>query len=223
MTVVRRKPVTPMSEAGPSTELAWLLAQLDAPSLTELERAVSLTLNPVKTPVEERAQELGALARIVNALPPNPGLAFPLISRKEYDAARPADSPSSTTLARRYGSWHAVCSRAYQVDPNEGTYDRTNRSWRLNQPWPNPSRGTRAPQPYTLAEVLDAICACAEALGRPPTLLRYRFWTRQQQRRARRLGHEPRIPGQTVIYRFFPSSEGGFRAARDAALEPRST
>jgi hypothetical protein len=198
--------------------LGWLLAQLDRAALSELEWAVAVKLDPPATPTQDRARELGSLAQLLNQRPPEPGLGFPLIRRSEYDIARSPGAPSSATLVRRYRSWHATCSAAYLVDPATGHYDPRNRPWRLNQPWPHPQRAKPKVRTYTRVEVLDAIRACATSLERRPSLPRYLRWARHQRRQARGLGEACRYPTLSVLYRFFPPDEGGFPAAREAAL-----
>ena len=111
-----------------------------------------------------------------------------MINRDTYDTRRPEGAPSSKTLVRTYGSWHAVCSRAYGLNP-DGTYDRKARTWPLSQPWPNPHRGKRIPESYTLDEVLAGIRLCASSTGHRPSS---QIYERSSARHGRTRTHPTR-------------------------------
>jgi hypothetical protein len=203
--------------------IGWVLAQLTPAQLNELERSMTLTLYPVPTPAQRRVAELGVLSTMLTSCEPDPGLQFPIINREKYDRNRPPGALSAGTLVRHYGSWHATCSRAYLINA-DGTYDRKNRPWALNQPWPQPMRGKRSPPRYTREEVLDGIRACAEALGRRPSSSAYRLWSGEKRRLARTAsGTLIRLPSLDVVKRFFPTDKGGFPAARAAAFAETPT
>jgi hypothetical protein len=208
------KPATP---ATLEHALAWMLAQLDDAARRELLHRLLVIVNPDESAAQRRAKELGPLASMLNGQPPSNGLEFRLIERQAYDNQKPASALAAQTLVRRYGSWPAVCSRAYQLRP-DGTYDRKRRRWRLNQPWPQWVRGRHMPPPYSRDEVLAAIRACAESLGRPPSGTAYVHWSAQKRRRARGYGIFLRLPSMDAILRHFRPSDGGFPAARREAL-----
>lgn len=200
----------------PDRPYRWLLVQLDESDLADLIGATDLELHPPVPAAQRRARELGPLAAILAALPLHPGLPYPIPLRDDYDHARPDGAPSSDTLARRHGSWPRACARAYGIR-QDGSYIRKNR-WRGGQPWINPNRGRTGTKQYSRDEVLEAIRQCAADLGRTPTQQRYREWSAAQHRSARGRGQRCRVPSLEPIYRYFPSRNGGWKAAVVAAF-----
>jgi hypothetical protein len=185
---------------------------LDDGGLAELGRAIKLTLNPPTTPTEHRVAELGFLASLLNNIPPKHGLSFAVVQRKEYDQLRPATATSSAILVKRYGSWNSACYAAYGLEP-DGRWTGPGR------PWPS-SRGYPAEKGYTREEVLGALRQCNRELGRRPTANVFARWGREKRQEARRRGMSARLPSVRVVYRYYPSSRGGWRTAlRDAGLD----
>jgi hypothetical protein len=194
----------------------WAYAQLNDQQARELRNRILCDLIPhYETPAERRAAELGAVAAFLRDAEPELGLGYPIPLRIDYDRSRPAAAPSSRTLVRRYGSWHAVCAAAFRVAP-DGTYDRTNRGWLGNQPWPPWNLDIHGRPRYTRDEVIDAVRQCGAALGRVPNHTTYRYWAAVKRRDARGRGIDLRLPCWTVFRRLFP--EGGFYAARSMAF-----
>jgi hypothetical protein len=73
--------------------------------LNWLERS---DFDPPPSPAKRRLAELGFLASLLNATPPQRGLGFAVLERRQYDKLRPTTATSRAALVRRYGSWHAT-------------------------------------------------------------------------------------------------------------------
>ena len=180
-------------------------------SLTELAWAIGLTPDPPKSPASRRLAELGFLASLLNRIPPQPGIGFALISRKRYDELRPAGATSSAALVGRYGSWNATCYAAYGLQAD-------GRWLGPGRPWPS-KRGRQGVKIYTREEVLEALRQCQRKLGRRPSQQVFERWSRERRRDAHKRGTSARIPGSSVVYRYYPSERGGWpRALRDAGI-----
>jgi hypothetical protein len=189
--------------------LLVMIKVLEDGNLAELARAVRLTLDPPPSPAKRRLAELGFLASLLNATPPQRGRGFAVLERRQYDKLRPTSATSSAALVRRYGSWHAACYAAYGLSTDGRWLGR-------GRPWPS-SRGRPGVEPYKREEVLAALQQCQRELGRRPSVTVFTRWSREKRRDARKRGAAARVPGPAVVYRYYPSERGGWIAAlRDA-------
>jgi hypothetical protein len=193
-----------MSESQPIlTPIRAMLAELDGPSLAELERALRGSLAPVReTPVERRVRRLGFLARMIK----NTGSAQP--PRIEYDEQRPAGTPSGQELVYEYGSWRKACRAADGLLPDgrilRASGDTAVRGARIG----------RKTEAYTRNEITNAIRRCALATGRKPTSLAYERWREREIAAAKRTGRDrPRLPTLVSIARTFRTWRQALAAA----------
>jgi len=203
-----------------------LLRALEQGSLAELERALTLRLQPTPTPAERRVAELGLLAELLAergsaASPDSPDV--PRVEREAYERHRlasRADAPAADTLAKRYGGWRRACRAAHGLLPD-------GRHRGPGKPWPSPARGRRRVSPYSLEEIRAAIRRCALELGRIPSSGDYHWWSREKRRALRARGvelatsrlPEHRVPGIEALYRHYPCGRERFRQAlRESAL-----
>lgn len=72
-------------------------------------------------------------------------------------------------------------------------------------------------EPYTRDEIIRAIRRCARELGVEPSSSTYEQWAISCRAEGRKHGRPERIPRAYQMYRHFPASEGGYRAALTAA------
>jgi hypothetical protein len=194
--------------------IAAMLALLDEDALTEIERALVLTLRPADSPTARRVAELGFLAELLSRTPRERGFKISYAAREDHDRLRPPDAPASARLVERYGSWRAACWHAYGQLPD-------GRWLGPSRPWPSALRGQARIRPYTREEVLASIRHCARELRRRPTHTDYERWLRAKRRRALLTGKMIRLAGHSAIYRHFPASTGGWNAALKEALQPQ--
>jgi hypothetical protein len=142
------------------------------------------------------------------------------VTRELYDDLRDPQTPTSETLMRRHrASWVMVCRIAGSllVDGAVLVHGR---------PWIDAHRGRpgtrrRGRRQYTQEDCLDAIRACAAALGESLegegwlSVRAYMRWSGAARRRARELGLEPpRLPCDGVIYRLWKTWPRSVEAAK---------
>jgi hypothetical protein len=95
------------SKKRPEAEVAlWMLAQLSPDTLDKVRRRLALRLDPPISQVERRQRELSFATELLRPIAPRAGWSFAYVPRRQYDAQRPADSPSSASLLRRAASRH---------------------------------------------------------------------------------------------------------------------
>jgi hypothetical protein len=194
----------------------WYYAQLDEQQQRKIRDQIRRERLPHhETPADRRAAELGPLGAFLRHETPEPGLAYPVPNRIDYDEARPEGALASRTLVRRYGSWNAACASAYLV-ADDGTYDRPSRHWKGNQPWPHWNLHIRGRPRYSRDDAVAAIRMCGEALDRIPNAATYHYWAGVKRIEGRRRGIDVRLPTPLVFTRLFPN--GGFYAARQLAF-----
>lgn len=202
--------------AGQLPEIAPVIAMirlLDRPAAAEIEHALSLRLNPPATAAERRWAQLGALATLMNALPPEADGRVPHLVREAYERHRAAQTPEALdhrTLVSLYGSWLKACRAAHGLLP-DGRYLGT------GQPWPSPLLSRRRVPAYSLEEVHKAIERSALELGRVPSSRDYQQWSIEKKRRARQTGAKVRIPDIKVLYRLYPEGANRWLLAVAAA------
>lgn len=195
-----------MSAAAP---VIAMLEVLEREALAELEHALSLRLEPGPTAAERRWAELGALAMLLNALPPEPEGRTPRLAREVYERHRMVhapDAPDHRTLVVRYGSWAGACRAAHGLLP-DGRY------LGVGKPWASPSRGRAKTPAYSADELYEAIRRCALEIGRIPTSHDYHRWSLEKKHRARQTGAQLRIPDIKVLYRIYPNGENRWQLA----------
>jgi hypothetical protein len=113
--------VTRPAEGAQAENALWLLAQLPPEVQRKVRRRFALRLEPSDVPSARYRRELSYIGKLLRDMERDPGWSFACIARKRYDEWRATDSPdtagspSSAALITRYGSWPAVCFRAYQL------------------------------------------------------------------------------------------------------------
>lgn len=187
-----------MSSAAAPAPLLAMLDALSIPALREIERLLNARLSVEITPAEEREDKLAVLMRLQQTHGRRP-------ERIIYDEVRPPGSTSSRRLVDIYGSWTKACRAAATEQERRGAPLPPHYLNPL-RPWANPSRDERRPPSYTVEEVIRAVIACADEIGRIPTSNAYYDWAAQKRRRARQLGAPtPRVPTQRSVERHFSS------------------
>jgi hypothetical protein len=197
-----------VSEADLPAPVLSILDAVDPVGLRELERVLRAKLAPPATAAERRVTELGCLAKLLVSAGAEHWLGFREIEKQTYDSLRPEGAPSGALLAKRHHSWLEACRAADGLLP-DGRYRGSGRPW--------PQRRGVTPTVITEQDCVKAISACALGLGRPPSSHDYALWCRATREAARRTGTETVPPTLKTIYRFWPASDGGWTAARQAS------
>jgi hypothetical protein len=195
-----------MSRGTPEAEAAlWMLAQLDPASQDSVRRRLALRLDPPISPLDRRLRELRFVAELLRPLRLRPGWSFAYTPRKDYDARRPPDAPSSASLIARYGSWAEVCLHAYVL-----VAAATPRGLGLT----SRKRGKRKRR-YCQQDAVAALQECARELNRIPSPNAYWYWRAAAERRYRiTRGY----PSQAVVTRLYAKRGGWIAALEDAEL-----
>ncbi len=141
---------------------------------------------------ERRIAELGLLAALLDESPQPPGR-LPRIERAAYEARRVAEdgaAPRAAVLVERYGSWSRACWAAWGLLAD-------GRNAMGGRPWPQQGRASR----FDLNACVDAVRACAAAIGRIPTSKDYTDWARARRRNARDRRAAVDVPLHAVVLR----------------------
>lgn len=216
-----------------------MLGALNRHGLTEIERALRLTLFEPPSPMERRHDELHCLARMLDAEADRRGLiapgrmrrfgepldddeldafvhaSFPRVAAADYDAERPAEAPSSKQLTARFGnSWPRTCRAVWGLMA-DGRYAGMGLPWQNVTPAGCASATRkRSASPRCVRARVAALRACARRFGIIPSVSLYLRWVKRRNAHARGIGAElPRLPN----YQSFNLRWGGWPGAIKAA------
>jgi hypothetical protein len=140
---------------------------------------------------ERRVSELGFLAALLDQTP-QPPERLPVIERQDYEARREAERPTATRaalLVERYGSWRRACWAAWGL-----LADGRKAMGGSPRPHVRPYEGFTKP-------AVDAVRACADAIGRAPSTRDYKEWADARRRKARDRGATPDVPSYNAVLR----------------------
>jgi hypothetical protein len=201
--------VTRLAEGAQAENALWLLAQLPPEVQRKVRRRFALRLEPSDVPSARYRRELSYIGKLLRDMERDPGWSFACIARKRYDEWRATDSPdtagspSSAALVTRYGSWPAVCFRAYQLLVGTGNQN----------PFPKPKAGRKS-RKYTCSEIATALHRCADELDRVPSWNDYKHWSTIARRRTK----DARYPSPRLITLHYQQRGGWCAALEDARL-----
>lgn len=195
-----------MAAERPVSEAALMVAMFvedhrvfDDQAVWDLRRLLSHEVARFN-PGRQRSDDLGLLLRVI-ARGDDPNA---WVTEDIYDAAnRDADGrwPSSSTLARIYGTWpRAVlaATKAWFGDSDVLKGQFRPRGW--------PSTG------YSQREIAWAICRCAGDLGRWPAAPEFYDYGQAMRFRAT---VNPRLPGYATVRSSFGSFDAALRMAKE--------
>lgn len=190
-TTPRRGPATP--EPALPVALVAMLDELSPLALRELERVLRHRTSESPSPsTRRRVAQLSFLAELLARTPGRVGTAR--VSRKDYEAARPASATSADVLQRAYGSWLAACRAA------DGLLGDGTKRHGVGL------RGPRGQMPIFFCEktyVIQAVLQCAKDIGRRPSSSDYHLWVIERRARLRAQGRRERLPGYGTVLRLF--------------------